>query len=271
MAVAAAFFAVAAGVSSSDAAPTGCVGPEVFKSCGLHVPLSDLPLVFKLNTNGIPSDLRRTDPIPGMGTLIEGAITRSMAAWEAGWPAAGAMPDPRDVPAGCRALCFAGSTSAIAGVRDGINTIQFGDPSSCEGTHFVAVACSWYRGSSGPNKLRIEEVDIILRPTTSWSQVAEVGVERVGGEVTGMFGGNGGDSLDVQSTLTHEFGHALGLEDIGTLDPDDRWPGRLEEALPAQQTMYRWGYGGATDKRTPNFGDYAGLAYTAALSASDPS
>ena len=75
------------------------------------------------------------------------------------------------------------------------------------------------------------------------------------------------DWYDVQSVVTHELGHALGLEDIGSTQRP--WPGTFTDAPKHAQTMYRWYALGSTNKRTLAEGDILALTLAALESARD--
>lgn len=220
------------------------------KSCGYHVSLDDLPLGFLYNNTGAPANLRASG-----GAIPIAALKTSINTWNDAWPL---KTDPM-----CSALCYKGTTTRVAGVKDGFNVVQFGDPSVCGGSHGLAVACSWYAATSGSGRYHVSEVDIILDAGEEWAQFG--GVDYVLGEIQGLVGQPRGEEYDLQSTFTHELGHALGLEDIG----DGGYPGDLTQAGQGQQTMYGELVQGTTNKRTLDAGDIAGLAYQATLSAHD--
>jgi hypothetical protein len=232
----------------------------LFRSCGEHIQLSKLPLNFRYNGAGVPSTLTAGWGVVANVSLddtVSGAIKEAIQQWDGAWPVKSGT--------SCNVLCYAGSTGARPGAQDGIDTIGWGDPSACDGqpsADTFARACKWY--SDAAHK-RIKEVDIILNPSFSWSQVDEVGKDRILGDVLGAGGGATGDAVDLGSVLTHELGHSIGLEDVG----GGSWPGQLFDAVAAQQTMYHEAKVGQTNKRTIDVGDIAGVQYQAALSLSD--
>jgi len=244
--VAAAFLAAASAVSGV-AAHHQCVDAPDWKYCGEHVDASDLPLSFRLNLDTRPAGISVR--------AFENAASASAETWNMAWP--------RKTSTGCLPLCIASqSTQKTVAAPDGVNAIFWSSGTSCapHGSDPVAVACIWYAGSSGAARHRIIDVDIVLNANRSWTQV---GPEALAGDVVWAFPGTG-SGYDLQSVLTHELGHALGLEDLGATDPDRRFPASLAEAVPYEQTMYRWYYAGSTNKRTLAEGDIAGLAYIAA-------
>ena len=114
---------------------------------------------------------------------------------------------------------YQGTTTATAGIRDGNNVVDWG---SWSDNNVIAVTMIWARGS------RILETDLRMNTYYSWS-------------LTGQDG-----TMDMQSILTHEFGHWAGLNDL--YKNADYW-----------LTMY--GYAGyeQTWKQTLGLGDINGL------------
>lgn len=171
------------------------------------------------------------------------AVAGAVAAWNGAWPLAGPL------------LSLAnGSTNPGFG-RDGTNSIGWGNPAKCGAPGAVAVACLWYEGNGGAARHKIVETDIILNRQDTW-RIAE-GMDLLEGEVYGALGQSPAEWLDVQSVLTHELGHAIGLDDIG--NPDVSFPSTLADAGKHLQTMYRWYYRGTTNKRSLDIGDRLGV------------
>jgi len=166
----------------------------------------------------------------------------------------------------CMPLCYGGATTAIAGYADGVNAIGWGDPSLCDGSHAdrVAVACLWYEGTSGSARHRIKEVDIIISPQKTWRIADDVLMGEL--KATAPFI-NSATWYDVESVMTHELGHALGLEDIG--NASRAWPADITDAARHDQTMYRWYVPGSVNKRSLGAGDIAGLQLIAMDTAND--
>jgi hypothetical protein len=250
-----------------------CTGPTTayYKYCSDHVPASKLPLRLSYNPAGAPSSL-----IDGGGhDTTPRAIRAAADAWDMFWPFDGSA---------CAPLCYMGTTGAPFGF-DHVSSIVWDSPSRCGGSASdVAIACLWYAGTSGASAHRIVEVDVILNPAVSWANPAPGDPEALAGDVVGLdpvdvpqlhLAVNGmelnpfyGAWNDVQSALTHEFGHAFGLEHIGAAS---RFPNNLADAPIYTETMYRWAYAGTTNKRTPEAGDVAAELRAAAASYADTS
>jgi len=261
MAMIAAVAAAVIGVVEVQSAPR-CTDAVSFRYCGEH--LSRLPLTVRLNNAGKPSTLG--------GNSVAAATRDAIDVWNRAWPKVLLTGNGLRVEAGsCSPLCYGGTTTtAVAGVMDTVSTIGWGDPSDCDGSHAerVAVACLWYEDAA---KTKIKEVDIILNVSKAWRLTDPMG-ELVLGEVQGSVPVRDvlledANWYDVQAALTHELGHALGLEDIG--DEVRKWPGNFEDALKHTQTMYRWYMQGSTNKRTLGEGDVIGLSMAAMDTAKD--
>jgi hypothetical protein len=81
---------------------------------------------------------------------------------------------------------YKGTTSRVAGTRDGYNVISWGSYSA----GVIAVTMSWVSGK------RVLEVDCLMNTYYSWSLSGEAG------------------KMDVQNIMTHELGHFCGLADL---------------------------------------------------------
>jgi len=110
------------------------------------------------------------------------------------------------------------ATSKIAGSRDGRNVISWGYLR----TGILAITYLWTSGS------RVTETDCRLNIYYSWSLSGELG------------------KMDVQSVMTHEFGHWCGLKD-------------LYASANYWLTMYGYSTYGLTYQRTLGLGDIKGL------------
>ena len=114
---------------------------------------------------------------------------------------------------------FQGTTSATAGVRDGNNVVDWGSYSN---NGVIAVTMIWSIGN------RIVETDLRMNTHYIWSLTAEK------------------EKMDIQSILTHEFGHWAGLNDL--YKNKDYW-----------LTMYGYADYGQDWKQTLGLGDINGL------------
>lgn len=248
------------GLFAASAAPLGPCESE-FRThayCGEHVGMNRLPLSFRVNVGSRP---------PNLSSLgVTTAVTDAIDEWNRHWP----------LPTGqltCPALCLVGTSDKTGiNLHDGENTISFSNNlGPCGGLDHDGLAVACVR--TGPAD-RIVEVDIVLNSQRTWYQPLLVNGPATdpknvaAGEVAGLWPelgnndtfsgiGDGRGRYDVQSVVTHELGHALGLLDIGA--EDQQWPGVTDDADRYQQTMYRWYYRGTTNKRTLHDGDIAGL------------
>lgn len=242
---------ISVGGAADARARTDCLDAETWKSCGEHVRASRLPMRFAINLGAKPASVSSGD--------ATAALNAAADAWNVIWPRAAA---------GCRALCSSGSTTRGFG-SDGQNTVLWGDPGRCDRAHAnaIATACIWYE--SGDER-RIREVDVILNSAVAWRQPT-IDADIVTGEAFGAVPPPfplGEQWYDLQSVLTHELGHALGLEDVGSAVA--AFYTDLRDATRYTQTMYRWYYPRTTSKRTLDHGDVAGASYAALASTLDP-
>ena len=111
----------------------------------------------------------------------------------------------------------AGTGACGGGGTDGQNTIGWAN----QGGSVLAVACSWYGGGSPFGAAA--EFDMQIDPEWTWSTGAPV-------------------NIDLQSVVTHEFGHALGLNHSGD----------------GSAVMYA-SYGAGSTKRSLTADDSAGM------------
>lgn len=277
--IAAAVLAVATGYTGASA-DDDCEKLVVYGYCGEHWRRSRLPVRFKLDASSIPGGV-------GLSSFnVSNAIASAVGEWERYWAVHGS-----GSTGGClggidvQGLCYAGTANGAGYGRDGINSISFGDLNSsaqaCSAGHAaaVAVACYWYEGSSGPKARRIDEVDIVLNRTNFCGDTGSpprcwkvaIDQDELFGEIEGALAGSTLFSrdqwFDVQSVITHEVGHALGLTDIG--NPSAPFPADLADAPRYTQTMYRWYYRRSTNKRSLDYGDVLGIGRVQVVTAQD--
>jgi Matrixin/IPT/TIG domain/Carboxypeptidase regulatory-like domain len=117
-----------------------------------------------------------------------------------------------------------GGTTTAAGVgRDGMNVVSFTDTSAPMGSSTIAATFSFFkRDTSG---LTIDEADIAFNPALDFSTSAEQ------------------NKFDIQSVLTHEIGHLLGLD----------------HSAMVSSVMVPFGTTSQLDQRTLAYDDIAGI------------
>ena len=92
---------------------------------------------------------------------------------------------------------FRGTTSLRGVGKDDVNLITFADDSGLLGSTTLAATFSFFGRSGG--ELRFEESDIAFNPNHAFTSSGEPG------------------RFDIQSVLTHEVGHMLGLDHSGLI------------------------------------------------------
>lgn len=110
--------------------------------------------------------------------------------------------------------------------HDGVHTVMFSE-GQCQSVN--AVACMYPH--IDPSTGAAVGWDIVLERSYPW-------------------GIGAGPWLDVQNTVTHELGHVVGLDHVGT---------GLTEVTQARMTMYAYTWPGDVQKRTLALGDALGV------------
>jgi Matrixin/IPT/TIG domain len=155
----------------------------------------------------------------GLSTIANGsdfaAIQASFRTWEL-------------VPSADVHLSYQGTTPVGAVQADGYNVITFSDTTVPLGSSTIAATFTWFRsevGSDGVIHPAIGEADIAFNPNLSFSTSGEV------------------NKFDVQSILTHEIGHFLGLD----------------HSTMVSSVMVPFGVTSLLDQRTLAYDDIAGI------------
>ena len=120
-------------------------------------------------------------------------------------------------------------TTSIAGVdHDGVNVVSFSDPSTPLGSGTIAATFTFFKSEIGSDNVIhqvIDEADILFNPALDFSTSAEAG------------------KFDVQSIITHEIGHFLGLD----------------HSAMVSSVMVPFGVVSQLDQRTLAYDDIAGI------------
>ena len=120
-------------------------------------------------------------------------------------------------------FAFKGTTAAGNVAHDGLNLVTFTDTSAPLGSSTIAATFSYFRSENG--QMVFDESDIAFNPATDFSTSGE------------------NNKFDIQSVLTHEIGHLLGLD---------------HSAL-VSSVMVPFGVPSQLDQRTLAYDDMAGI------------
>src|SRR5262245_8116184 len=119
-----------------------------------------------------------------------------------------------------------GGTTPVGGVGfDHMNVVSFSDTTAPLGSSTIAATFSFFKRDAGTNNLVFDESDIVFNPTLNFSTSAE------------------DTKFDIQSVLTHEIGHLLGLD----------------HSAMASSVMVPFGVTSQLDQRTLAYDDVAGV------------
>ena len=143
-------------------------------SSGLQPFWPSTPIPFWINVSGSPQITNGSDFI---------AVQAAFQTWGS-------------ISTSILSFSYMGTTPVSTVGEDGINLVTFVDSSVPMGSDTVAATFSFFTIDS-TGSLTIEESDIALNPTASFSTSGDPGL------------------YDLQSVLTHEIGHLIGLDDSG--------------------------------------------------------
>ncbi len=121
---------------------------------------------------------------------------------------------------------YRGTTSVRTAGRDGVNLVSFTDDTTLAGSSStIALTISYFRADAN-NKPQYDEADIVFNPTLLYSTSGESG------------------KFDIQSVLTHEIGHFVGLD----------------HAAMVSSVMVPFGSTGQVHQRTLSYDDVAAVS-----------
>jgi hypothetical protein len=121
-------------------------------------------------------------------------------------------------------FAYRGTTAAHIATYDGINMVSFSDNTTALPASVIAVTLSYFKTQKA--QVVFDESDIIINPAFAFSTSGE------------------SDKFDIQSILTHEIGHFLGLD----------------HAAMVSSVMVPFGKTGLLDQRTLQYDDVAAIS-----------
>ena len=129
----------------------------------------------------------------------------------------------QNIPTTSIQFAYKGTTAAGTVGLDGMNLVTFTDTTAPLGTSVIAATFSFFKTENGA--LLFDEADIAFNPALAFSTSAETG------------------KFDIQSVLTHEIGHFLGLDHSALIS----------------SVMVPFGVPSQLDQRTLAYDDIAGV------------
>jgi hypothetical protein len=242
----------------APADPISCSLAQGFKWCDVHWRWADLPVAVYANTSSLPVGVS--------GAQLTQAVQGAVEAWELPATIVPLTPTSGDCPAGTKVLCYKGTISSGKAV-DGKTVVMFGSTAGSS----IGETRWCFAGSGCPaSGTQLKDADVILEASgVSWHQATPA--EVVVGELGGPFGPYRCSVItcpgwyDLQSIVTHELGHVLGLDEAegfftgcGSTSSGE-WAADLTDVVNFMQTMYPCQWKGLTNRRTIDVGDLAGL------------
>lgn len=224
-----------------------------YSYCGVHWQLSKLPIRFRLNITGTPSAITSSN--------VEQAARLAATMWDLTSPASGTGPRGPNC-GGTKIICINSvGNSGVIDPSDGVSTIVWAAMGSSN-----PPATAWVTAPTGG---RITDVDIRLNSSLTWYWSNESLFTGLAAGAVAYFCVVCPVHFDIQSILTHELGHALGL---GHPNPGSSatWPSDPADALDYNLVMYPRYYPNNATQRALQWGDILGLQVVMEDSAGDP-